>query len=136
MPSEVRSPVVLVVDDHQDSLSMYAMGLQALGCRPVTARNADDGFARACDSHPDVIVTDVNLPGTSGLELTRRLRSDARTKHLGIIVLSGHSAGSISREAHDAGCDRILVKPCLPDALAVEVREVLARIGTSGGSQS
>jgi two-component system cell cycle response regulator DivK len=117
----------LLVDDHQDSLAMYALGLLAMGFQAITAENAEDGFARACELHPDVVVADVTLPGISGLDLTRRLRSDTRTRDAGIIVLTGHALGSAKQQATDAGCDRFLLKPCLPDALAHEIRNVLVR---------
>ncbi len=121
--------MVLIVDDHEDSAAMYALGLLAMGFRPVTAETAEDAFARTCELHPDVIVADFTLPGVSGLELTRRLRQDDRTKATRIIVLTGHASESVERQAYDAGCDRFVVKPCLPDVLALEIRTVLE--GTS-----
>jgi two-component system, cell cycle response regulator DivK len=120
-----EAPVVLLVDDHEDSAAMYAIGLLAMGFQPVTSRTAEDAFARACQIHPDVVVADVTLGGASGVELTRRLRGDGRTKNTGIIVLTGHSVGLVRQQATDAGCDRFLLKPCLPDALALEIRDVL-----------
>ena len=62
----------------------------------------------------------------SGLDLVRRLRGDARTSAIGIVVLTGHTASSVREQANAAGCDRFIVKPCLPDALAFEIGEVLA----------
>jgi two-component system, cell cycle response regulator DivK len=118
-------PVVLLVDDHEDSLAMYAIGLLAMGFQPVTAGTAEAAFARACELHPEVIVADITLPDTSGLELTRRLRQDGRTRDMRIIVLTGHAGDSVKQQADDAGCDRFLVKPCLPDTLALEIRNVL-----------
>jgi CheY-like chemotaxis protein len=119
------SPVVLIVDDDADSREMYTLALSVMGFQPIAAANADDAFARACDSRPDAIVTDVTLPDMSGLELTRRLRADTRTKDSGIIVLTGHAGGAVQREATDAGSDRFLLKPCLPDALAQEIQAVI-----------
>ena len=72
------------------------------------------------------IVTDLTLPALSGLDLARRLRADARTTDVSIIVLSGHSSESTEQRARKAGCDRYLVKPCLPDALALQIHNVLA----------
>jgi DNA-binding response OmpR family regulator len=117
--------VVLIVDDHEDSLAMYALGLLAMGFQPLTAETAEEGFASACAFHPDVVVADVTLPGVSGLELARQLREDDRTRNTGIIMLTGHSDASVKQQADDAGCDRFVVKPCMPDVLAVEIRELL-----------
>jgi DNA-binding response OmpR family regulator len=119
------SPLVLIVDDHQDSSDMYAQALGFMGFQPITELTGERGFERACNIHPDVVVADVMLPGISGLELSRRLRDDDRTKDAAIIVLTGRTLGSDEQQAKAAGCDRFLVKPCLPDELAVEIRKVL-----------
>lgn len=118
-------PVVLIVDADEDSVAMYAFGLLAMGFEPVTARTVNHAFARTCELQPDVVVADIGLPNTSGLELTRRLRADSRTKDTGIIVLTADAGAAMERQAYDAGCDRFVVKPCLPDSLAVEIRNVL-----------
>jgi len=119
------SPVVLIVDDDADSCDMYSVALSIMGFQPNAVSNAEDAFSRACDTHPDAIVADVSLAGASGLDLTRRLRADPRTKDVGIIVLSGHALAAAEQQASEAGCDRYLVKPCLPDALALEIHDVL-----------
>ena len=122
-----RSPLVLIVDDHADSCAMYAEALRFMGFQPITEETGERGFQRACDLHPDVVVADVMLPGITGLDLTRRLREDDRTKDAAIIVLTGRTFGSDEQQAAAAGCDRFLLKPCLPDELASEIRDVLAR---------
>jgi two-component system, cell cycle response regulator DivK len=123
------SPLVLIVDDHADSCAMYAEALRFMGFQPITEETAERGFQRACDLHPDVVVADVMLPGIDGLELTRRLRDDNRTKDAAIIVLTGRTFGSDERQAATAGCDRFLLKPCLPEELASEIRNALSRRG-------
>jgi CheY-like chemotaxis protein len=122
----VRPPVVLIVGDHEESLAICALGLLAMGFNPVTAENAAQAFARACTIHPDAIVADATLADSSGLELTRRLRDDVRTRASAIIVLCGSTSYSLERAAREAGCDRLVLKPCMPDALSVEIRDVLA----------
>lgn len=124
-PPSPDVPVVMLVDDDEDSLAMYAFALVAMGFQPVTARTADEAFRRACELVPRVTVADVMLPGSSGLDLVRRLRDDPRTNETAIIVLTGHSGASLRQEA-EASCDRFLLKPCLPDTLALEIRDVLA----------
>lgn len=120
-----RSPVVLIVDDHEDSRAMYAFGLLAMGFQAEVAATGEDALARVGELHPDVIVADVSLPGMSGLDLTRRLRGDPSTRETGILVLTGHAGSAVMREANAAGCDRFLLKPCLPDALVCEIRDLL-----------
>lgn len=117
------TPVVLLVENHEDSLEMYALGLRAMGFQPVTARTAADAFARACEINPDVVVSEVRLPGESGLELARRLREDARTQHIGIIVMTADDR--MQAPTSDVVCDRCLFKPCLPNALAAEILDLL-----------
>jgi two-component system, cell cycle response regulator DivK len=118
------SPIVLLVDDHEDSAAMYAIGLLATGFQPVTAGTAEDGFERACRIEPDVVVADLSHADIS-LDLTRRLRSDPRTRSARIIVLTSYALDGIKAKAEAAGCDRLLVKPCLPDVLTLEIRAVL-----------
>jgi two-component system, cell cycle response regulator DivK len=120
-----RPPVVLIVDDHADSAAMYAIFLLSTGFQPVAAATADIGFARACAVRPDIVIMDMILGDASGLDLTRRLRGDTRTRNAGIIVLTGHSFGSVRQDATEAGCDRFLLKPCLPEVLAMEIAHVL-----------
>jgi DNA-binding response OmpR family regulator len=115
------SPIVLIVDDDEDSVAMYAIGLLAMGFQPIAAGTAEDGFVRACENRPDVVVADVMLRGSSGLDLARRLRQDARTRHARIIVLTGQDGDDMEEQAFEAGCDRFVVKPCAPDQLAVEI---------------
>ena len=115
---------------------MYSVALSVMGFQPYTASNAEDAFARACEMHPDAIVADITLSGATGIDLTRRLRADIRTKEAGIIVLSGYAPSVAQQRASDAGCDRYLVKPCLPEALALEIHDVLssrrcAKLGVS-----
>ena len=119
-----QAPIVLLVDEQQDSVALNAIGLLAMGFLLVTAVTAEDAFARACQVRPDVIVTDVTITDASGVELTRRLRSDMRTRNARIIGLTGQTFGT-RRRAEEAGCDRFVAKPCLPDVLALEIREVL-----------
>jgi CheY-like chemotaxis protein len=118
--------VVLLVDDHEDTLAMYALGLAVMGFQPVTATHVDEAFDRACSCHPRVIVADLAISVLSGFDLIHRLRADARTHEIPIIVLTGLSLASVRQHAREAGCNRFLLKPCLPDALASEIRDLLA----------
>jgi two-component system cell cycle response regulator DivK len=124
--SERSAPLVLVVDDFQDNREMFAEFLVISGFRVAEAATGREALDRAQALLPDVILMDLSLPELDGWEATRRLKHDPRTAHIPVVALTGHVLADCSREARDAGCDGFLTKPCLPEALVVEVRRVLA----------
>jgi two-component system cell cycle response regulator DivK len=74
---------------------------------------------------PRVIVADLSPSVLSGLDLIHRLREDPRTRDIPVIVLTGLTLASVRQQAREAGCNRFLLKPCLPAALAGGIRNVL-----------
>ncbi len=124
--SERAVPLVLVVDDFQDNREMFAEFLVISGFRVAEAATGREALDQAFALLPDVILMDLSLPELDGWEATRRLKHDPRTAHIPVVALTGHVLADHSREARDAGCDGFLTKPCLPEALVVEVRRVLA----------
>ena len=125
MKSALRQ-LVLVVEDHQDTRDLYAEYLSLTGFEVLKARNGMEGFTRACESQPDVIVTDLLLPTIDGWELVRRLRADGCTKDIPIVLVSGWVTASAQETALRVGCASYLTKPCLPQVLVDEIRLVLA----------
>ncbi len=135
--SAEASPFVLVVDDFPDNREMYAEYLSFAGFRVEVATNGQEALERAFSECPDLIVMDLSLPVLDGWEATRRLKADPRTKSVPVIALTGHALAGHSQGARDAGCDGFLAKPCLPQVLAVKVRELLdsKRRGRARGSK-
>jgi two-component system, cell cycle response regulator DivK len=121
------SPLVLVVDDFQDNREMFAEYLAFSGFRVAEAATGREALDRAFELIPDLILMDLSLPEIDGWEATRYLKSDPRTKGIPIVALTGHTLAGHSREAKDAGCDAFLTKPCLPDALVLEIRRLLSQ---------
>ncbi len=119
------SPLVMIVDDNEDSREIYGTALRRLGFSVVAVGTAEQALLQAGAERPDVIVADVFLPGMSGLSLTRKLRNDARLAHIAVIVLTALTREPACRRAEDAGADRFLQKPCLPDELAAVIGGVL-----------
>jgi CheY-like chemotaxis protein len=68
---------------------------------------------------------DLALPRMDGWEATRRLKADARTRHIPVVALTGHALAGHADGAREAGCDAFVTKPCLPDALVAEIRRLL-----------
>jgi two-component system cell cycle response regulator DivK len=107
---------------------MYAEWFRQQGCCALQAANAADAYRLAVELTPDVVITDVKLLGTEdGLTLTRRLKEDSHTKELAVVILSGYVFTTDDDAARRAGCDMVLHKPCLPDALGEAIEHVLPR---------
>jgi len=115
---------VLLVEDHLDTRQMYAEFL-GLDFNVVTAADGEGALNMMRVQPPDVIVTDLSLPGIDGFELIARVRSDATLRAIPVICLSGYGGHEHEQRALAAGCNRILQKPCMPDALAEVVAETI-----------
>ena len=122
-PEPIR---ILVADDFHDNREMYAAYLRFSGFTVVEAVTGTEAIEMALATPPNLIVMDLSLPGMDGWEATRRLKNDPNTKHIPIIVVSGHALEGSVRAAKMAGCDAFLRKPCLPQALLAEVRKLLS----------
>ncbi len=120
-----QKPRVLLVDDYPDAREMYAEYLQFSGFDVIEAANGMEALQRALDSAPDIILMDLSLPVMDGWEATRRLKSDERTAPIPVVALTGHALAGISEGAKKAGCDAFVTKPCLPEDLVREIRNVL-----------
>lgn len=123
-------PLVLLVDDNEDSREIYDMYFRYKGVRALTARNGDEAIALARERRPDVIVMDLTMPGMDGWQASRLLKRMPETRDLPIIALTGHAFRGSENAARDAGCDRYMIKPCLPDELLAAVQDVLATRGS------
>jgi len=113
-------PIVLVVDDYEDTRAAYAMALEHQGFCIVEAEDGQQALEMAFREQPDVIIMDLGLPKVDGWEAIRRLRGDARTRDLPILAVSGYSI------VDNPGFDLLLVKPISPDELTRQVRVHLA----------
>ena len=124
VPSGPDDPLVLLVDDYQDAREMYSEYLKASGFRVAEARTGLEAVSKAHELQPDCILMDLSLPGMDGWEATRVLKADEETRHIPIVALTGHALAGASEGARKAGCDSFVTKPCLPDDLVVEVRQM------------
>jgi two-component system, cell cycle response regulator DivK len=124
--AEDSRPIVLLVEDDQAGRRMYAEWLAGVGFRVEQAHNGLQALERAFDAPPHVVVTDLNIPGIDGFELTRRLKQDARTRDVPVLAVTGYAAfASDPERAHRAGCDLVLAKPCSPADLETAVRGLI-----------
>jgi DNA-binding response OmpR family regulator len=110
-------PVLLLVEDHADTRTMYAEFLRDI-FDVAQAADGDEALAWMRERAPDLVITDLSLPQVDGFELVKRMRADETLAAVPVICLSGYSDQAHEQRALDAGADRVLQKPCLPDRLA------------------
>ncbi|MEX2273017.1 MAG: response regulator [Vicinamibacterales bacterium] len=115
------------MDDNPDTLDMYALGLRHEGFEVATAPSAEVALQAVRNERPDCIVADIRLPGMTGLDFRRSLSRSAATSDIPVIALTGNSARAEIEDAQAAGFEEVIVKPCLPEALARQIRVVLQR---------
>jgi two-component system cell cycle response regulator DivK len=121
-----KRPLVLIADDTEDVRSICAEYLQYREYRVATAGDGQEAFDQALALLPDVIVMDLSMPVLDGLEATRRLKADDRTRHIPVIALTAHAMRASVEEALAAGFDVVVTKPCLPSDLEKEIFRQLA----------
>ena len=102
---------VLVVEDQSFNLLLMRLLMERAGHRVLTAKTAEEGMEIARRETPDLILMDVTLPGMSGLEATRLLKSEPRTRGICIVGLSAHALKGDAERALIAGCDGYVTKP-------------------------
>ena len=129
MKTDTRRPVALLVQpSRDDSLEMYAEFLRYHGLAVIPISDARHALMLAPQA--DIVVTGMNLDDPiDGVELVSRLRHDDCTRSTPIIVLTACVWPKDRERAEGAGCDVFLPKPCLPNDLLGEVRQLLTAHG-------
>lgn len=118
---------ILVVDDAPVNLKLMRLLLTHEGYEVRTAERAEDALEMLSDYRPELILTDLQMPGMDGLEMTRRVKRDPRTKTIRVVALTACAMKEDRERALQAGCDDYISKPVNTAALAAKVRELLAR---------
>ena len=121
------SASVLVVEDEPQIQELVAVNLEHFGHRVRRASTAEEAEAAIRSALPDVVILDWMLPGESGLAFARRLRSDARTRDLPILMLTARAMEQDKISGLEAGADDYLTKPFSPKELAARIKAVLRR---------
>lgn len=120
-----RVPRVLVVDDVVEVREVFGEFLGRAGMDVTLADGASAAIAAVRASPPDLVVTDITMPGVDGLELCRWIRVEPVTRTVPIVVVSADLSAE-DPSAWEAGCDAVLAKPCSRALLVATVRRLLA----------
>lgn len=118
---------ILVVDDNLINLKLIEFLLGGEGYEIRTADDAEEALSALREFEPRLILMDLQLPGMSGLDLTRRLKTDPTTRGIVILALTAFAMKGDEQRALEAGCDGYVTKPIDVETLPALVARHLAR---------
>ena len=118
--------LILVADDDEDIVRFVEVNLRLEGFDVHTVSDGEQALHAAHDLMPDLVLLDVMMPRLDGFEVCHRLRSDSRTKHLSVIMLTANPHQFTREEAQSSGATIFLTKPFSPTQLLGEIRRCLA----------
>lgn len=108
---------ILIVDDNPINLKLAQVALEIEGYDIRTAADAIEAQNILKSFEPSLILMDIQMPGIDGLELTRRLKADPRTRGICIVALTAYAMKGDQEKMLDAGCDGYVAKPINTRAL-------------------
>lgn len=116
---------VLVVDDDEDDLETLVSALESLGCHAVAAHTAEESMGLIPKTRPQLILSDIRLPGMSGTEMFRRIRKDETIPSIPMMAVTAFPESLES--TFNAGALAYILKPVQIDALAERMEAILDR---------
>jgi CheY-like chemotaxis protein len=122
----VASEPILVVDDNAMNVKLMVYLLSGEGYDLRTASDAGEALAILKDFRPLVILMDLQMPGMSGLELARQLKTDPATRDIAIIAVTSYAMKGDEAKAVEAGCDAYITKP-------IDAKRLLATVAHHAG---
>ncbi len=124
---------ILIIDDEVPTLQMLALYLEACGHVVMTAEDEVQGVAIFKAERPDIVLTDIKMPGKDGFDVLRQIKAiQPRTE---VIVITGHGDKDLARQAYSLKASAFFNKPLDTEALDGTIRQIEQRLmGASGGS--
>jgi len=122
----------LIVDDESAIRDMIRMALELAGFNCIEAENIQQAHGLIVDKTPDIVLLDWMLPGGSGVELLRRVKRDAATRDIPIIMLTARTSEDNVIQGLDSGADDYITKPFAPRELIARMKALLRRSQAGG----
>ena len=123
-PQPEESEVILIAEDHHDLRNFIRSHLDA-GYQILEAENGRIGWEIAEEKIPDLIISDIMMPEMNGYELCSAIKTNEKTSHIPVILLTAKAARDEKMEGLETGADDYLIKPFDPEELKLRVRNLL-----------
>lgn len=115
---------ILIIEDDEET-RLYLEEMLSPSYKIMTARNGDSGLQRALIELPDLVLSDIVMPGTNGLQVAKRIKNNPNTTHIPIILLTSNSSINEKIEGLEHGADAYIVKPFDIDELLTTIDNIL-----------
>ena len=115
---------ILIIEDNPEIRKLVA-GIFTEQYNTFTAANGDEGLKLAQEIIPDLIISDIIMPGIDGIELCRRIKTDVNTSHIPVILLTARTAVTFKYEGLETGADDYMVKPFSAEDLRLRARNLI-----------
>lgn len=122
--NEEDKNTVLVVEDNLDMREYIKAELQNYYC-VLTAKNGVEGFEKAINNKPDLIISDIMMPQMDGIEFCKKIKTDERTSHMALLLLTARSSIEHKIEGLETGADDYLTKPFVSDELRLRINNII-----------
>lgn len=119
-------PLLLVIDDNADIREYIKINF-GKEYQIILASNGSEGLSKAVEVIPDIIISDVMMPEMNGLELSRQLKSDERTSHIPVILLTARDSDESKMEGYETGADAYVTKPFNTNVLQAQIKNLLTQ---------
>jgi two-component system phosphate regulon response regulator PhoB len=123
----MSKPAILVVDDEEDIRELVELNLRREGYSVLTCETGEQALEQAAREMPDLIVLDLMLPGIDGLEVCKRLKSEAKTRRIAVVMLTAKGEEADIVTGLELGADDYVTKPFSGKVLVARVRRLLRR---------
>lgn len=132
----VVSEKVLIIDDEMHIVELLRFNLETSGYKTIYSYDGFDGFIKAKEEKPDLILLDWMLPNISGIEVLKKIREDADLKKIPVIMLTAKNMEDDKVEGLEVGADDYITKPFSIKELLARITSVMRRYGMNTGKES